>query len=69
MDVHRLDSLDVNLYAPSTICDNCGSFGHATLNYQVRSPFTQSSSEQVSHVSNFQLRANHNPYSNTYTPS
>jgi len=67
----KLDRLDVNAVnscAPSPICDRCGSRGHVTENCQVGNPFAPSLSERVAYMNNFQLRLNHDPYSNSYSP-
>ena len=56
----------VNSSAPSP-CEICDSIEHISLNFQVRSPFSQDPDE-VNYVQNFNPRPTNDPYSNTYNP-
>jgi len=73
MDVmtQSLDHLNVNVVnscAPSPPFNSCGSFDHMTLNYQVKSNFSQHSNDKVVSVNNFQPWMNRDPYCNIYNP-
>jgi len=64
---HRLDQMNVsavNSSAPSA-CETYGSIEHITLNYQVRSPFSQDSNE-VKYIQDFNPIPTNDPYCNAY---